>query len=204
MLATVGMISAFSRKSGAEHAGDRRTGSCRRRCRPRPRSIVMSVPDDVRVAAEHPLPESVAQDHDRRLPRHVVLRSSSSRPWSGFAPSSVKQAGRGRAAPRRVRGCSRPSSVPLRPCEIDISSNERFSFWMSMYCPGDGQSCGNVDPRRPQPQHGQPVGIRIRQRLQQQRVDDAEDRRVGADADRQRRDDDERQPPALRRSMRRA
>ena len=39
-------------------------------------------------------------------------------------------------------------------------------------------------------------GVRIRQRLQQQRVDDAEDRGVGADPDAERRDDDEGQPRA--------
>ena len=37
-------------------------------------------------------------------------------------------------------------SVPLRPCEIDIVSNERFWVWTSMYWPGDGQSCGMLMP----------------------------------------------------------
>jgi hypothetical protein len=39
-----------------------------------------------------------------------------------------------------------PSSVPERPREIDISSNDRFSARTSMYCPGDGQSCGMLMP----------------------------------------------------------
>jgi hypothetical protein len=36
--------------------------------------------------------------------------------------------------------------VPTRPREIDIEANERFSLPMSMYCPGDGQSCGMLIP----------------------------------------------------------
>jgi hypothetical protein len=37
-------------------------------------------------------------------------------------------------------------SVPERPREIDISSKDRFSLRTSMYCPGDGQSCGMLMP----------------------------------------------------------
>src|SRR4029079_12998305 len=40
----------------------------------------------------------------------------------------------------------RPMIVPLRPCEMDISENDRFSFLTSMNCPGDGQSCGLLRP----------------------------------------------------------
>ena len=65
-----------------------------------------------------------------------------------------------------------------------------------MYCPGDGQSCGMLMPGDRSHSTASRSGLRIRQRLQQQRVDDAEDRGVGADADRERRDDDERQARA--------
>ena len=119
----------------------------------------------------------------RRLPAAAAGRRAASRRAGGTGSTTC-------AAPRRAPAAPAPASVPLRPCEIDISSNEWFSVWMSMYWPGDGQSCGNVDARRAQPQHRQPIGIGIRQRLQQQRVDDAEDRGVGADADGERRDDD--------------
>ena len=46
-------------------------------------------------------------------------------------------------------------------------------------------------PVRP-PDDGQPIGIAVRQRAQQRRLDEAEHRRVGADAERQRDDGDER------------
>src|SRR5690242_1348657 len=35
---------------------------------------------------------------------------------------------------------------PLRPFEIDISENARFSFFTSMTWPGDGPSCGMLMP----------------------------------------------------------
>ena len=40
----------------------------------------------------------------------------------------------------------RPINVPARPCEIESSENDRFSFLTSMNCPGDGQSCGMLMP----------------------------------------------------------
>ena len=46
------------------------------------------------------------------------------------------------------------------------------------------------------PDVDQPIGVRIRQRPQQHGVDDAEHRGVGADAERQRQDRDERRTPA--------
>ena len=76
--------------------------------------------------------------------------------------------------------------MPVRPCEIDMSANERFSVWMSMYCPGDGQSCGMLMPGDRSHRTASRSGSGIRQRLEQQGVDDAEDRGVGADADGQR------------------
>src|SRR6185503_5373857 len=48
-------------------------------------------------------------------------------------------------------------------------------------------------------QHHETLRIRVRQRLQQQRIDDAEDRGVGADADRERGNDDEGQHRAASR-----
>ena len=62
----------------------------------------------------------------------------------------------------------------------------------------------DVDARRPEPQHGQSVGIRIWERLEQERVDDAEDRRVRSDSDRERRDDHRRSGRRVRLNVRSA
>ena len=75
---------------------------------------------------------------------------------------------------------------------MDISSNDWFSVRMSMNWPGDGQSCGMLMPGDRSQSTASRSGSGYGSGLQQQRVDDAEDGRVGADADRQRRDDDER------------
>ena len=146
-------------------------------------------PDDAGIAAEDALPEAVAQDYDLRPARHVVLRQEQPTVQRPRA-EQMKQARRGAqrlhalrpiasqqraAAPLRDRHLlKRPVLVP----DVDVLPRR----WPVL---------GNVDPRRPQPEHRKPIGIGIRQRLQQQCTDDTEDRRVGADADRERRDDDD-------------
>ena len=71
------------------------------------------------------------------------------------------------------------------------SSNDWFSSRQWMKLPGETtlflRSRGSVVL----PDDREPIGIAVRQRLQQQRVDDAEDRGVRADAERQRGDGDE-------------
>src|SRR5262245_2552662 len=68
-----------------------------------------------------------------------------------FAPSRWNRLDEVRRASMRcgsANGVSppRPISVPVRPCEMESSANDRFSFLTSMYCPGDGQSCGMLMP----------------------------------------------------------
>jgi hypothetical protein len=145
-------------------------------------------------SAEGALPEGVAEDHHRRLSRHVVL---------GLQQASVhgpraqhrKQAGRGLEpfdALRLIRAEQR-GDAPAR----DRHLLERAVLLLDVeVLPWRRPVLRDVDARRPQPQHDEPIRIGVGQRLQQQRVDDAEDRAVGADADRQRRDDDQRQRPA--------
>ena len=50
--------------------------------------------DDVGIAAEHALPEPVAQDHDRRLARHVVFGQQQPA-VQRLRAEQVEQAGRG-------------------------------------------------------------------------------------------------------------
>ena len=131
---------------GSEHAGDRRTDSWTSPRRRRSRSSVMLLPTMLGSASKSPLPEAVAEDHDGRLAGHVIVRDEQP------AVQRLRRRAGGRgwtrcAAPSTRSGRSqRRTSVPLRPWEIDISSNDRFSFWMSMYWPGDGQSCGMLIP----------------------------------------------------------
>jgi hypothetical protein len=62
--------------------------------------------------------------------------------------------------------------------------------------PGRRPILRDVDSRSPEPQHCQSVGLRIRERLEQERVDYAEDRGVRSNSDRERRDDDKGQAGA--------
>ena len=54
-----------------------------------------------------------------------------------------------------------------------------------------------IDPRIPVPHEHQPVGGRIRQRPQQNLIEEAEDRRVRPDPERQRQNSDEREDGLL-------
>ena len=67
-----------------------------------------------------------------------------------------------------------------------ISSKERFSFWISMYCPGDGQSRKMPIPGEWSQMLASRAGLRIRQWPQQHRVHNAENGAVSPDADGQR------------------
>ena len=64
---------------------------------------------------------------------------SNSLPSRGLAPSMRSRLDC--AAMLAIRsGCSRPVKVTVRLCASAICSKEWFSFWISMYWPGDGQS----------------------------------------------------------------
>ena len=63
----------------------------------------------------------------------------SKRPSRGFAPSISKRLDCVRA-PKIRSDCSRHVNTKVRLCASAICSKEWFSFWMSMYWPGDGQS----------------------------------------------------------------
>ena len=150
--------------------------------------------DDRRIAAERALPERVAENHDGRLARHVLV-SPQETPVHRPGAEQRKQTGRGleRLDALRLVRANQRADAPAR----DRHQLERSILLLNVeVLPRRRPILRNVDPGRPQPQHREPIRFRIRQRLQQQRIDDAEDRAVGADADRQRRDDHKRQRPA--------
>ena len=151
-------------------------------------------PDDVRIRPEEPRPERVAEDHDRRLPRRVFfgkqeppvqrpgaqqLEEARRRSQGLHALRLLEPEQRAGATAGDRHLVERPALVP----DVDV-------------LPGRRPVLRDVDPRGSQPQDREPIGFGIWKRLEQQRVDHAEDRRVGADADRERGHDDERQSPA--------
>ena len=81
--------------------------------------------DDGGVGVEQPPPEAVAENDDRRFARLVFFRQQQPA-VKRLRAEQVEQARGGRSASTRS-GWSSPSSVPVRPCEMDISSNDRFS-----------------------------------------------------------------------------
>ncbi len=188
MLATVGMISAFRRNSGSEHAGHRElvlVGAAAGGD-----AVEGDAPaHDRRIGGKDPLPEAVAENHDRRLAGDVVFRQEQP-PVERPRAEQVEQAGRRQQQldplgllPPEQRGAAALGDRHLLERSVLVPDIDVLA--------GRRPVLGNVDPRRPQPQHGQPIGIGIRQGLQQDPVDDAEDRGIGADSDGERRDDDE-------------
>ena len=150
---------------------------------------VMLLPDDRRIGGKDPLPEAVAENHDRRLAGDVVFRQEQP-PVERPRAEQVEQAGRRQQQldplgllPPEQRGAAALGDRHLLERSVLVPDIDVLA--------GRRPVLGNVDPRRPQPQHGQPIGIGIRQGLQQDPVDDAEDRGIGADSDGERRDDDE-------------
>ena len=157
---------------------------------------------DARIGAERAAPECVTEDNDGRVSQRVLLRAKEpSVEWR--RAQQVKQARR-RLEPfdalrpvLRGRRISRAREQCADAAVRDRHFGKRAVLLLDVeVLSGRRPVLRDVDPWRPQPQHNQSIGVRIWQRLQQQRVDDAEDRGVGADPDRERRDDQERQPCA--------
>ena len=147
--------------------------------------------DHIRVGAEGALPEAVAQDDDRRLAGRVFIRPQQPS-VERLRAEQVEQAG-GRQNPfdpLRVLAGQQRAGAALRNRHL----LERSVFGADVdELPRRRPVLRDVDAWRSQPQHREPVRVGIRQRLEQQRVDDAEDGGVGADADGERDDDHQRQ-----------
>ena len=147
--------------------------------------------DDARIASEHPRPEAVTEDRHGGLARFVLVRTQQPA-VERLGAQQREEAGRRLEdldAIRLIETQQRPAAASrdghlvegtILRLNVDVLAGRRPVL-------------RDVDARRPQPQGGQTIRIRIGQRLQQQRVDHAEDRRVGADPNRERGDDDERQ-----------
>jgi hypothetical protein len=99
---TAGMISLLNTKSDANHTDDRERVAVERE----------RAPDDRRIGAESTFPETVAQDHDGRLSR-LVLVSREDAAAAAFAPKSVKSDDDTRA-PSTRSGSPRPVRVEAR------------------------------------------------------------------------------------------
>ena len=149
---------------------------------------------DARVAAESPLPERVAQHGDGRTV------------WPGFRlgeraadgwrhAEGLEQAG-GRLRDGDLLGALAPEQVGgnhLDQCQRLERLRARAPLEEVQRMHRDGR----LRIRRLFPERDEATGIRIRQRTQQHRVDEAEDRGVCADAERQREHGDHREARAL-------
>ena len=141
-------------------------------------------PHDRRVGPEAALPQPVAQDHHVVMARCVLVRSEHAaqrrldpehREERPGAVHDVQAFGVVAAGERALRPTPETELVPrprLRPVVLVLGPR--------------GGERHQVHRRELRPHHGQPVRLRVGERSQEHPVHDAEDRRVRADAERQR------------------
>ncbi len=145
--------------------------------------------DDVRRAAEAPLPETIADDHDRAVlaaSAHVVRLGEGAAENRRHAQHLEETAARHDAvgvvrlaAARQVEAGRAIGEGPV----------EQLGIARAQLLP---QRVGPGRPLLAGQQLDEMLGLLDRQGAQHQRVDDREDRRVGADAERQGEDGDRR------------
>ena len=148
--------------------------------------------DDRWILPITPRPGAVVEDRRSRPARCVV---------SGFEEPAVQ---RPRAEHRQqVRGhADRPDAFRFAVAsQVEVRAKRDRDVLESRMTRLDVEVLGRREPvfrdvesRRSVPEDREPVGILIGQRSEQQRTGDAEDRAVGADADRDRQDRDSSQP----------
>ena len=138
--------------------------------------------DDLRVAAEALLPVRRAEHHDRRPPR----RSSSAvklRPTTGFM-SSDREEGRRHHRQLHALGLALAGQVEAFAPERGHARERLAARGSSRGSSDRTTTCAGT--AAPSCRDEQAVGFGERQAAQQHAVDEAEHRRVGADAERQR------------------
>src|SRR6185295_300110 len=150
------------------------------------------LPNRVRLACEPLLPEAVAEHRNASLGAIFFIRYGSAEDWGhtkhrkqircnglAFKPHGVTAAGKVKV--RSFGG----SQLRKRPDTLAVVFDLVWREFYLIYC---FQLAPNCD---------KPVSVVVRQRLEQNRVDDAEDRSVCADAQCERHDSDQREPGFL-------
>ena len=162
----------------------------------------MTRPAMLRIAAEASLPELMAEHHDARRVRPIVIhrdRAAEQRTHAEqreeLADTTCMFSRAGAPAPVRV-------AVPER--QAASWPSVRLSRCQSSQLAGDTtlrvrptSMIGEPEIRQALVDRHQLVAVRIGQRTQQQLIDDREDCGVGADAEGEREDDGEREARAL-------
>ena len=166
------------------------------------------LPDDAGIAAVGPLPELVREDRHRRRVRHRVGRGEPAA-RQRLHVQRRHQLGRDQRRDRTARrlrvevdGANRVGADRGERLVVVAELDELRQRHPELVEPEPRELAGDVL---------QPIRLRIGQRPQQHAVDDAEHRRVGADAERERQDRDDVNPgcrrsdrSACRRSLRSA
>ena len=148
--------------------------------------------DHVRIAAEPPPPEVIAENRDPpRIAAFVVHREGPAEPRPGSRHVEERRGNARAAHPFRVPRAGEAGRSPLdhrdaleRPALLLVAHVERV---------GDGELVELGQGRRGMLQHDEAFGVGKRQRPEQHGVDDREDGDVGAHADRQREERDRRE-----------
>ena len=149
---------------------------------------------DLRITPEAPLPEALAQERDAFCARLVLLRAEGPSE-EGLLAQGGEQA-RGDLAPvdpLRVRALRGEDEVGPVVADQRLEDAVLVPHVLQV---GDGEAHAR-DLLRPLGQEHQPLGLRVGQRPQQDRVDHAEDGGVGADAQGQGEDGHRREAPGL-------
>ena len=152
--------------------------------------IVIDAADDRRIGAEPAAPEAVAEDHRRASRSGVSSAAVKSRPIAGVTPSMRKKFDDTRM-PLTRSGSPLATSVGIHE-RIERHVLERVAALAPVEERGVADVAGRSG-RAALADHDEPIGIRVRQRAQQHGVEDAEDRGVRADAERQRHERDRRE-----------
>ena len=147
--------------------------------------------DDRRVAAEAALPVLVAQHQDGRCARllvRVLERTPERRPHAEHVEEVRGDDARGDALGLRAAEQDEPHVVEFHESLEALRARAVVENLLI-------REAGVLDVgQRPLlPQHDEAVAVLIRQRAEQDAVDDAEDRRVGADPERHRQHDHDRE-----------
>ena len=163
------------RHGGLEHADDRR----------RARAETDRFADHGRVAVERRDPEPVREDrHSRRL-RAIVLRVEEAAE-NGTKPHHVEERSGDDASPHNARLAAEPDH---REVTVENSPNALMVVtrdFRSLTSGTENVMFVGADPRRALADVEQAIFVAIDERTKEHAADDAEDRGIGADAERER------------------
>ena len=144
-------------------------------------------PENAGVALKVPLPRARADDDDVRAGGFVRGVENAAKPGAGAEHGervrrhqrAGQSRGTGRRRHQRDRRRDAERQCPTRSCWLSATPSSPTTTCRSGAGAGRAGFAGAARSHNPH----QPIGIPVRQRLEQHGVDDAEDRRGGADAE---------------------